>query len=119
MRFKIKQTIQKIINDDTINFSVEIPKEKKFGDFSTNIAMILAKKLKKIADKVGIEFFCSAFYPDAIEFLEKLKVKRYKIASRTCLLKDPYSLETLQEKALTKKPVIISMGMGGNRKKPS
>ena len=76
-----------------------------------------AKKLKKIADKVGIEFFCSAFYPDAIEFLEKLKVKRYKIASRTCLLKDPYSLETLQEKALTKKPVIISMGMGGNRKK--
>ena len=76
-----------------------------------------AKKLKKIADKVGIEFFCSAFYPDAIKFLEKLKVKRYKIASRTCLLKDPYSLETLQEKALTKKPVIISMGMGGNRKK--
>ena len=76
-----------------------------------------AKKLKKIADKVGIEFFCTVFYPDAIEFLEKLKVKRYKIASRTCLLKDPYSLEILQEKALTKKPVIISMGMGGNRKK--
>jgi len=76
-----------------------------------------AKKLKKIADKIGIEFFCSAFYPEAIEVLEKLKVKRYKIASRTCLLKDPYSLETLQEKSLTKKPVIISMGMGGDRKK--
>ena len=26
-----------------------------------------AKKLKKIADKIGIEFFCSAFYPEAIE----------------------------------------------------
>ena len=76
-----------------------------------------AKKLKKIADKIGIEFFCSAFYPEAIEILEKLKVKRYKIASRTCLLKDPYSLETLQEKSLTKKPVIISMGMGGDTKK--
>ena len=76
-----------------------------------------AKKLKKIADKIGIEFFCSAFYPEAIKMLEKLKVKRYKIASRTCLLKDPYSLETLQEKSLTKKPVIISMGMGGDRKK--
>ena len=76
-----------------------------------------AKKLKRIADKIGIEFFCSAFYPEAIEILEKLKVKRYKIASRTCLLKDPYSLETLQEKSLTKKPVIISMGMGGDRKK--
>ena len=76
-----------------------------------------AKKLKIIADKVGIEFFCSAFYPEAIRFLEKLKVKRYKIASRTCLLKDPFSLKTLQEKSNTRKPVIISMGMGGNRKK--
>ena len=76
-----------------------------------------ARKLKKIADKIGIEFFCSAFYPDAIHILEKLKVKRYKIASRTCLLKDPHALETLQEKSHTKKPVIISMGMGGNRKK--
>ena len=76
-----------------------------------------AKKLKVIADKVGIEFFCSAFYPDAIRFLEKLNVKRYKIASRTCLLKDPFSLETLKAKSDTKKPVIISMGMGGNKKK--
>ena len=76
-----------------------------------------AKKLKRIADKVGIEFFCSAFYPDAIRFLEKLNVKWYKIASRTCLLKDPFSLETLQEKSDTRKPAIISMGMGGNRKK--
>ena len=76
-----------------------------------------ARKLKKIANKIGIEFFCSAFYPDAIHILEKLKVKRYKIASRTCLLKDPHALETLQEKSHTKKPVIISMGMGGNRKR--
>ena len=42
-----------------------------------------AKKLKNICDKVGIEFFCSAFYPEAVEFLEKLGVKRYKIASRS------------------------------------
>ena len=83
----------------------------------SEITLEKAKKLKKIADKIGIEFFCSAFYPEAIEILEKLKVKRYKIASRTCLLKDPYALETLQEKSRTKKPVIISMGMGGNRKK--
>ena len=76
-----------------------------------------AKKLKQISNKIGIEFFCSAFYPEAIEILEKLKVKRYKIASRTCLLKDPFSLETLTAKSNTKKPVIISMGMGGNKKK--
>ena len=76
-----------------------------------------ARKLKRIADKVGIEFFCSAFYPEAIEILQKLKVKRYKIASRTCLLKDPYALETLIAKSKTRKPVVISMGMGGNKKK--
>jgi len=83
----------------------------------SEITVKKAKKLKQIADKIGIEFFCSAFYPEAIEILEKLKVKRYKIASRTCLLKDPYALEILQKKSHTKKPIIISMGMGGNRKK--
>jgi len=76
-----------------------------------------ASRIKKIADENGIEFFCSAFYPKAVEFLETIGIKQYKIASRTCLLKDPYALETLQQKARTKKPVIISMGMGGNRKK--
>jgi len=75
-----------------------------------------AKKLKKIADDIGIEFFCSTFYPEAVEFLESLNVKRYKVASRTCVLNDPHSYETLRRKAETKKPVIISMGMGGNRK---
>lgn len=75
-----------------------------------------AKKIKKIADRIGIEFFCSVFYPEGVDFLESLKVKRYKVASRTCLFKDPYSLETLQREAKTKKSIIISMGMGGNKK---
>ena len=76
-----------------------------------------ARKLKKYADKQGIEFFSSAFYPEAIDLLESLNVKKYKIASRTCLFKDPFSRETLTKKSLTKKPVIISMGMGGNKEK--
>ena len=76
-----------------------------------------AKKIKKISDEFGIEFMCSVFYPEGVKFLESLNVKRYKIASRTCLLKDPFSLETLENKAITKKQVIISMGMGGNKEK--
>lgn len=76
-----------------------------------------AAKIKKIADDVGIEFFCSVFYPEGVEFLESLEVQRYKVASRTCIFKDPYSLETLESKAKTKKPIIISMGMGGNKEK--
>ena len=76
-----------------------------------------ARKIKKISDDEKIEFICSAFYPEAIKFLETIGVKRYKIASRTCLFKDPYSTEVLHSKAATKKPVIISMGMGGNKKR--
>ena len=76
-----------------------------------------ARKIKKYSDKCDMEFFASAFYPEAIDLLESLNVKKYKIASRTCLFKDPFAYETLQKKSLTKKPVIISMGMGGNRQK--
>ena len=76
-----------------------------------------AEKIKKISDNLRIEFMCSAFYPEAVQFLESLNVQRYKIASRTCLLKDPFSRETLENKAKTKKSMIISMGMGGDKKK--
>ena len=74
------------------------------------------KKIKKFADQKKIELFCSAFYPEAINFLQTLNIKRYKVASRTCLLNDPFSMEILKLKANTKKPIIISMGMGGNKK---
>jgi len=75
-----------------------------------------AEKLKKYADDQNIEFFCSVFYPEGVDYLESLGVKKYKIASRTCLLTDKNSLETLEKVARTQKPVIISMGMGGNKK---
>ena len=75
------------------------------------------KDLKEFSDKNNIDFFCSLFYPEAVEFLNSLNVKMYKVASRTCLFKDPYSYETLQKEAMTGKPIIISMGMGGNKNK--
>ena len=78
-----------------------------------------AKKLKEFSDKQKIEFFCSAFYPDAVKFLISLGVKKFKIASRTCIFTDLNSLEVLQEKARSKKEVFISMGMGGNKKRIS
>ena len=52
----IKEEIQEIINDSLINCNINIEKEKiiisppkdsKFGDYSTNIAMILTKELHK------------------------------------------------------------------------
>jgi sialic acid synthase SpsE len=74
-----------------------------------------ARQIKKYSDSLGIEFFCSAFYPEAVEFLDSINVKRFKVASRTCIMKDLHSKETLMKKAETGKPIIVSMGMGGNR----
>ncbi|WP_428326228.1 N-acetylneuraminate synthase family protein [Nitrosopumilus sp.] len=75
-----------------------------------------AKKIKEYSDSIKIEFFCSAFYPEAVDFLNSIKVKRFKVASRTCVMKDVHSKETLIKKASTGKPIIVSMGMGGELK---
>jgi len=77
----------------------------------------VAKKLKDYADQQKIEFFCSAFYPEAVKFLQKIGVKKFKVASRTCKFTDPYSYEVLREKSRSKGEVFISMGMGGDKKK--
>ena len=85
----------------------------------SELSFQMAEKLKEFSDKQKIEFFCSAFYPDGVKFLISIGVKKFKIASRTCMLTDPNSLEVLQEKARSKKEIFISMGMGGNNKKIS
>ena len=82
----------------------------------SELSFQMAKKLKEFSDKQKIEFFCSAFYPDGVKFLISIGVKKFKIASRTCMLTDPNSFEVLQEKARSKKEIFISMGMGGDKK---
>tara|TARA_Y100000748_G_scaffold266867_1_gene237500 strand:+ start:232 stop:966 length:735 start_codon:yes stop_codon:yes gene_type:complete len=74
-----------------------------------------AEKIKKIAEKYNIEFFCSVFFPESVDFLESIGVKKFKVASRTCLQKDPFSKETLRRLSKTKTKNFISMGMGGNK----
>jgi len=47
---EIKKIIQKTIKDSAQNasdFSVEIPDDKKHGDYSTNVALVLSKKIGK------------------------------------------------------------------------
>lgn len=46
----IKSALEKVLNDldvKQVNFTVERPAEEKFGDYATNVAMILAGRLKK------------------------------------------------------------------------
>jgi arginyl-tRNA synthetase len=50
MKSELKKIIEKVIKGLTaepINFSVEIPAEKTHGDYSTNVVLVLAKKLNR------------------------------------------------------------------------
>lgn len=73
------------------------------------------EELFAYARHVDIDWFASVFYPEAVAILERLGVKSYKVASRTCTLRDPGAKETLEAIAKTGKPVMISMGEGGDK----
>jgi pseudaminic acid synthase len=64
------------------------------------------KKLKKIADDLGIIFFATAFDKDAVDLLEGLRVPIHKIASFELV-----DLPLIEYAAKTKKPLILSTGM--------
>ncbi|MDD5431469.1 MAG: pseudaminic acid synthase [Candidatus Omnitrophica bacterium] len=65
------------------------------------------KKLKKIADDMGIVFFSTAFDKTSVDFLEELQVPMHKIASFELV-----DLPLIEYAAQKKKPIIISTGMG-------
>lgn len=63
------------------------------------------ESLKKIAEDLGLVFFSTPFDPTAVDFLEKMEVVLYKIASY-----ESTDLILLRSVARTGKPVIISVG---------
>lgn len=64
------------------------------------------KKLKMIADDLGIGFFSTAFDKASVDFLEELGVSIHKIASFELV-----DLPLVEYTAKTKKPLILSTGM--------
>ncbi len=64
------------------------------------------EKIKNYCDKKKIIFFSTPFDIESVNFLEKLKVKLYKIASF-----DISNYQLLKRIILTKKPTIVSTGM--------
>jgi len=64
------------------------------------------KELYRYANKVNIKIFSTPFSIDAVNFLEKLKTKIYKISSF-----EMNDLSLVKRIAQTKKPVIMSTGM--------
>jgi len=63
-------------------------------------------EIKKIAESYGVPLFSTAYDETAVDFLEKMNVPAYKIASF-----EVTDIELLKKVAKTKKPVIISRGM--------
>lgn len=63
------------------------------------------KELKEHCDKVGIEFMASAFDVERLGWLEKLGVKRHKLASRSI-----HNTELIKAMEKTGKPIIASLG---------
>ncbi len=64
------------------------------------------KELKAHCDKVHLEFMSSPFSNAAVDLLEQVGVKRYKVGSG-----EVTNFLLLQKIALTKKPIILSSGM--------
>ncbi len=62
--------------------------------------------LKQHCEEVGLEFMASPFSLAAVELLERLKVKRYKIGSG-----EVSNLLMLEKIAKTGKPILLSSGM--------
>lgn len=62
--------------------------------------------IKQHCDDVGVEFMCSPFSNLAVDWLEKLNVKRYKVGSG-----EVNNMLILEKIVRTGKPVIVSSGM--------
>lgn len=81
---------------------------KTYGEYRRNLELDADEfhKLKKVAEDLGLVFFATPFDMKSVDFLEKIGVDVYKIASF-----DVTNLPLLDYVARKEKPIILSVGM--------
>lgn len=71
MQEEIRKLIQGAVGDDAVGFSVEVPADSAHGDYATNAALALAKKIGKAPREVAQEIVAKI---NMHKFLEKIEV---------------------------------------------
>jgi len=87
--------------DNENSFGLTYGEHREFLEFGWDEYLIL----KKYAEDNNVEFMCSAFDFKSVDFLEKLGINSYKIASG-----DLTNLPLLEYIAKLKKPMFVSTG---------
>jgi arginyl-tRNA synthetase len=129
----IKKQIEKLINKalgelNAPDFSVEIPTNKNHGDYSTNIAMVLARQLKKnpmqIAEEIAKKIKSNNFKkiePVKPGFINFFLSEKYLQKQLKTILKKDYKNLKLQKKKINVEfisanptgPLTLGNGRGG------
>lgn len=105
-----KRTVSKLAVKATLD-----AKDDRFPEFGNTYReirehlefnMTQYKDIKEYAEGLGLDFLCTAFDPEAVDFLEILDLKIYKLASHSAT-----NIELLKYMAQTGKQAILSTGM--------
>src|SRR5690606_32355605 len=89
-------------------FRIKFSEDKTRFDYWKRMEFILNewKELKEHCEEAGVEFLASPFSNAAVDLLEEIGVKRYKIGSG-----EVTNFLMLEKIANTGKPIILSSGM--------
>ena len=105
-----KRNIDKLLIKEWINkpYSGQNSFGNTYGEHRKNLELSDDEwyNLAEYSEKLGVDFLASAWDIDSADFLEKLSVPAYKIASA-----DVTNLPLIEHIAAKKKPVILSTGM--------
>jgi sialic acid synthase SpsE len=99
---------------DTDKIFSPLDKEYYFYMKHSQLSFEEVTKLTNICSELDIEFMASVFDLERLEWLEKLGVKRYKLASRSI-----HDLKLIAAIKATGKPIIASLGLWKGKRLPN